>query len=262
MIWYSLSNCNPILTPFILGSCQCTQLVNLPKISLQQTNSRYEKTSRRQCLPIMVWLSLEYYGWMVYAAFLLCTLHSLVSCRLKVHFQNWLAAATLAWHIHYNDLIMMISLMEPLFYYKRVRPILLYYCREEVIKPETKFKYVFCSLYPSLVKTEKSLVMEATHPLFSLSCISSIREHYSIWYVHRESTRGCLPGCWKVYGLWRPISAACRWDSKTRHVTFLPPSLSNRTLKAEEKSHYHQGNKTPVQNYLTFWVVVAWICVP
>lgn len=78
--------------------------------------------------------------------FVLASLHSFVSCGLKVHLQNWRAAATPAWHIHYNDLIMMISLMEALFYYKRVKPILLYYCRE-VIKPKTKFKYVFYSLY-------------------------------------------------------------------------------------------------------------------
>ncbi len=95
--------------------------------------------------------------------FVLASLHSCVSCGLKVHLQNRLAAASPAWHIHYNDMIMMVSLMETFFYDKRVKLILLYCCREVII-PKTKFKHVF----HSLEKHEKSLAVEATQSLFSL----------------------------------------------------------------------------------------------
>ena len=46
--------------------------------------------------------------------------HSLVSCGLKVHILNWLAASALARQIRRNDLITMITLMEAFFFATRV----------------------------------------------------------------------------------------------------------------------------------------------
>lgn len=72
---------------------------------------------KKQYLSLLVWLHIGQMVWLDLQA----SLHSLVSCVLNILFQNWPAAATPAWHIQYNDLIIIISLMKAYFYYKRVR---------------------------------------------------------------------------------------------------------------------------------------------
>lgn len=176
MICYSLSNSIPTFPSFSLGSCQCTQHVKLLNISLQHTKSGYQKTSTLN--KAMFTINVLTWPWILRVnGFVLASLHSFVSCGLKVHLQNWLAAATPAWHIHYNDLIMMISLMEAFFYNKRVKPILLYYCREVII-PKTKFKHVFHS--PNLLRKTWKIICNGSLTVALLSYVSllCIRGHY------------------------------------------------------------------------------------
>lgn len=160
---------------------------------------------------------------------MLASLHSLVSCELKVHFQNWLAAATLAWHIHCNDLIMMISLMEAFFYYKRVKPISLYYCREDVIILYQKLNSTFPSLHACLVKHGNE--RNQTGSLFSLMSLFYKRILYSL------SMGKVLEGVWLVEGKFMGCEGQFEQPAdgvQNCHVTFLPLSLSNRLLFGEK----------------------------
>lgn len=121
---------------------------------------------------------------------------------------------------------------------------MLYYCREQVIIPEAKFQYVFYKsslCLVSKVKHDKSLVMEARQSLFSLMSLYK-RTFYGL------STRKVLEGVWLARGKFMGCEGQFEQHAdgvQNCHVTFLPLSLSNGTLK--EKGDY-QVNKTPVQN--------------
>lgn len=82
---------------------------------------------------------------------MLASLHSLVICVLSIEdFLGLLAEATLTLHIHYNDLIIITSLMEAFFALQEGEANLLFCCRQEVITVKAKFKYVLQKLLKNM----------------------------------------------------------------------------------------------------------------
>lgn len=129
----------------------------------------------------------------------------------------------------------MISLMEALFYHKRLRTILLYYCRDRVIIAEAKLRF-FYSISAFSVKHK------GKPDWLSVLChVCYIRGRRP---VHRAGARGCLADWGET--LWA-VKDNLVWN---RYVNIHPLWLFTIIIQRKERSH--RENKTPVQNCFFF----------
>lgn len=111
-------------------------------------------------------------------------------------------------------------------------------------------------LFASLVKHDKSLVMEARQSLLSPMSLFYKRTLYGL------STGKVLEGVWLAGGKFMGCEGQfeqCADGVQNRHIIFLPLLLSAGTLR-REKTTITQQIKL-LFKAMTFWKIMEWICV-